>query len=142
MDFQFNATADGRRLKVLNVIDEHSRLCLAIRVGRRCKTKDVVAVLEDLTSLYPAPAFNRSDNGPEFMAQALRDWCEASTSTSTAYIEPGAPWENGFPNRSTADSGMNSSTLSYSPHPQRLRSWPIAGAGSKTHSDRTRPSRG
>ena len=96
MDFQFDATADGRRLKFLNVIDEHSRLCLAIRVGRRCKAKDVVAVLEELTSLYPAPAFIRSDNGPEFLFQALRDWCEASTTTSTAYIAPGSPWENGF----------------------------------------------
>jgi transposase InsO family protein len=96
MDFQFDATADGRRLKFLNVIDEHSRLCLAIRVGRRCKAKDVVAVLEELTSLYPAPAFIRSDNGPEFIAEALRNWCEASTTTSTAYIAPGSPWENGF----------------------------------------------
>ena len=56
MDFQFDATADGRRLKFLNVIDEHSRLCLAIRVGRRCKAKDVVTVLEELTSLYSAPS--------------------------------------------------------------------------------------
>ena len=72
MDFQFDATADGRRLKFLNVIDEHSRLCLAIRVGRRCKATDVVAVLEELTSLYPAPTFIRSDNGPEFIAQALQ----------------------------------------------------------------------
>jgi len=53
MDFLFDATADGRRLKFLNVIDVHSRLCLAIRVGRRCKAKAVVAVLEGLTSLYP-----------------------------------------------------------------------------------------
>lgn len=72
MDFQFDATADGRRLKFLNVIDEHSRLCLAIRVGRRCQAKDLVAVLEELTSLYPAPTFIRSDNGPEFISQALR----------------------------------------------------------------------
>ena len=72
MDFQFDATADGRRLKFLNVIDEHSRLCLAIRVGRRCKAKDVVAVLEELTSLYPAPAFVRSDNGPEFIAHVTQ----------------------------------------------------------------------
>ncbi len=74
MDFQYDATADGQRLKFLNVIDEHSRLCLAIRVGRRCKSKDVVSVLEELTSLYPAPAFIRIDNGPEFncFAEALR----------------------------------------------------------------------
>ena len=84
MDFQFDATTDGRRFKFLNVIDEHSRLCLAIRVGRCCKAKDVVAVLEELTGLYLAPAFILSDNGPEFFAQALRDWCEASTTTSTA----------------------------------------------------------
>ena len=96
MDFQFDATADGRRLKFLNVIDEHSRLCLAIRVGRRCKAKDVVAVLQELTSVYPAPAYIRSDNGPEFMAQALRNWCDASDTTTTAYIKPGSPWENGF----------------------------------------------
>jgi putative transposase len=73
MDFPFNATADGRRLKFLNVIDENSRLCLATRVGRRCKAEDVVALLEELTSRYPTPAFIRSDNGPEFIAQALRD---------------------------------------------------------------------
>ena len=96
MDFQFDATADGRRLKFLKVIDEHSRLCLAIRVGRRCKAKDVVAVLEELTSVYPAPTFFRSDNGPEFIAQSLRDWCEASDTTSTACIEPGSPRKNGF----------------------------------------------
>jgi len=74
MDFQFDATADGRRLKALNVIDKHSRLCLAIRVGRRCKSKDVVAVLARLTSLYPAIAFIRCDNGPELVTYALRRW--------------------------------------------------------------------
>ena len=95
MDFQFDATADGRRLKFLNVIDEHSRLCLAIRVGRRWKAKDVVTVREELTSLYPAPAFIRSDNGPEFIAHALRTWCKNS-GTTTAYIEPGSPWQNGY----------------------------------------------
>jgi len=91
LDFQLDDTADGRRLKFLNVIDEHSRLCLAIRVGRRCKCKDVVAVLEQLTSLYPAPAFIRSDNGPEFIAHALKRWSENSGTTTTC-IEPGSPW--------------------------------------------------
>jgi len=84
MEFQFDATADGRRMKLLNVIDKHSRLCLAIRVGRRCKANDEVAVLEEHTSLYPAPALIRSDNGPESIAQALQEWCEASTT----YIAP------------------------------------------------------
>jgi putative transposase len=150
MDFQFDATADGRRLKFPNVIDEHSRLCLAIRVGRRCKAKEVVAVLVELTSLYPSPAFIRSDNGPEFIAQALRDWSEASTTTSTAYIEPGSPWENGFAESyelrstasTTAGSGMSSSTPSCSARLPRLNCWQIAGAGSTTHSGRIRPSRG
>jgi putative transposase len=95
MDFQFDATADGRRLKFLNVIDEHSRLCLAIRVGRRCKAKNVVAVLEELTSLYPAPTFIRRDNGSELIAHALKRWDKRS-GTTTAYIEPGSPWQNGF----------------------------------------------
>ena len=123
MDFQFDATADGRRLKFLNVIDEHSRLCLAIRVARRCKAKDVVAVLEELTSVYPAPTFIRSDNGPEFIAQALRDWCEASTTTSTAYIEPGSPWENGFAesfNGRFRDEFLNTELFTTAPEAQLL----------------------
>ena len=134
MDFQFDATADGRRLKFLNVIDEHSRLCLDIRVGRRCKAKDVVAVLDELTSLYPAPSYIRSDNGPEFIAHALRRWSENS-GTSTAYIEPGSPWQNGFAESyelrstasTTAGSGTSSSTPSCSPRWMRPRAWPIAG---------------
>ena len=82
MDFQFDATADGRRLKFLNVIDEHSRLCLAIRVGRSSKAKDVVAVQEELTCIYSAPAFIRIDNGPEFISHALRRWSKASGTTT------------------------------------------------------------
>jgi len=132
MDFQFDATADGRRLKFLNVIDEHSRLCLAIRVGRHCKPKDVVAVLEELTSLYPAPTFIRSDNGPEFTASQkpcgyaqalLRDWCEASDTTSTAYIEPGSPWENGFAelfNGRFRDEFLNTELFATAPEAQLL----------------------
>jgi putative transposase len=77
------------------VIDEHSCLCLAIRVGRRCKAKDVVAVQEELTTVYPAPTYIRSDNGPEFIAHELRRWAEHKT-TATVYIEPGSPWQNGF----------------------------------------------
>jgi transposase InsO family protein len=123
MDFQFDATADGRRLKFLNVIDERSRFCLAIRVGRRCKAKDVVAVLEELTSVYPAPAFIRSDNGPEFIAQALRDLCEASDTTSTAYIETGSPWENGFAesfNGRFRDELLNTELFTTAPEAQLL----------------------
>lgn len=123
MDFQFDATADGRRLKFLNLIDEHSRLCLAIRVGRRCKAKDVVAVQEELTSLYPAPTIIRSDSGPEFLAQSLQDWCEASTTTSTANIAPGSPWENGFAesfNGRFRDEFLNTELFTSTPEAQIL----------------------
>ena len=85
MGFQFDASAVGRRIKCLNVIDEQGRFCLAIRVGRPCKAKDVVAVLRDLSSLYPASRFIRSDNGPEIIANALWWWCQ-SRGTTTATI--------------------------------------------------------
>ena len=95
MDFQFDATADGRRLKFLNVIDEHSRLCLAIRVGRRCRAAEVIDTIEELLKLYPPPTHLRMDNGPEFIANALQEWCVGS-GCNTAYIPPGSPWENPF----------------------------------------------
>jgi len=76
----------------LNVIDKHIRLCLAIREGRPCKAKDVVAVLSELNSLYPSTTFIRSDSGPEFIVHALRRWRKDS-GTKTAYIEPGSPWQ-------------------------------------------------
>jgi transposase InsO family protein len=66
-DFRFDATADGRRLKFVNVINEHSRLCVAIRVSRHCRAKDVVAVLEELTSICPPPTCIRCNNEPEFI---------------------------------------------------------------------------
>jgi hypothetical protein len=142
VDFKFDATADGRRPQVMNLIDVHSLFCLAIRVARHCKAKAVVAVLEKLTILYPAPAFIRSDNGPEFIAKALREWCESIATTSTAYIEPGSPWENGFAKSFNGRFRDESLTRSCSLWLQRRRSWPIAGAGSTTLSGRTRPSRG
>jgi putative transposase len=80
----------------LNVNDEHSCLYFSIRAGKLFKAKDVVFVLEELTSLYPAPMFISSHNGPELIAEVLRDWCKASSTTSTAYIMPGSPLQNGF----------------------------------------------
>ena len=128
MDFQFDATADVWRLKFLNVIDEHSRLCLPIRVGRRCKPKDLVALLNELTRLYPAPAYIRSDNGPEFIVQALRDWCEASETTRTASIEPGSAWKNGFAlsfNGRLRDEFFNTELFTTAPKAQILAErWP------------------
>jgi transposase InsO family protein len=102
MDFQFSAapaghdeTADGRRLKSLNVVDEFTRQALAIRVGRHCNAAGVIDVLEELLLVNGAPTFIRMDNGPEFIAKALVAWCSASGS-ATAYIPPGSPWENPF----------------------------------------------
>jgi putative transposase len=89
------------------VIVEHSRLCLGIRVGSRCQAKDVVAVLDELTSLYPAPALSHSDNGPELITHALKRWIENS-GTTTAYIQPVSTWQIGFAESFTVSSGMSS----------------------------------
>ena len=94
-DFVHHRTDDGRAFRTLNIIDEYSRECLAIRVKRRLNSTDVIDVLTDLFILRGIPAFIRSDNGPEFVAQAVRGWIRA-VRAQTAYIEPGSPWENGY----------------------------------------------
>ena len=80
---------------MLNIIDEFTRECMAIRIGRKLKSTDVIDVLSDLFILRGIPTHVRSDNGPEFIAQALRDWL-AAVGSKTAYIMPGSPWENGY----------------------------------------------
>jgi putative transposase len=95
IDFQFDQTMDGRKLKFLNIVDEFSRVCLAIRVGRRCKAADVIDTVEELLRSYPAPTHLRMDNGPEFIAHALQEWC-AGSGAQVEYIPPGSPWENPF----------------------------------------------
>ena len=95
LDFQFDETADQRRLKLLNIVDEHTREALAMRVGRTCCADEVVAVIEGLVVARGAPGHLRMDNGPELVAWALRDWCRLA-GTTTTYIEPGSPWENPF----------------------------------------------
>ncbi len=77
------------------MIDEYTRECLMIRVKRKLNSIDVIDVLTDLFILRGPPAFIRSDNGPEFVAEAVRRWIEA-VGAKTAYIEPGSPWENGY----------------------------------------------
>jgi len=94
-DFQFDQTADGRALKLLNIVDEFTREALVMQVDRSIDADTVVETLERLVAERGAPAHLRMDNGPEMTATALRDWCERS-STGTAYIEPGSPWENPF----------------------------------------------
>src|SRR3954454_8047441 len=88
-------THDGRRYRMLNVIDEFTHECLAIRVGRKLKAIDVIDVLSDLFILRGMPGHIRSDNGPEFVAQTVQAWITA-VGAKTAYITPGSPWENGY----------------------------------------------
>ena len=94
-DFVEDRTHDGRKYRMLNVIDEFTRECIAIRVNRKLKAVDVIDVLSDLFILRGVPSHIRSDNGPELIAKALRDWI-AAVGAKTAYIMPGSPWENGY----------------------------------------------
>jgi len=94
-DFVHHRTEDGRAYRTLNIIDEFSRECLAIRVKRKLNSTDVIDALTDLFIIRGVPAYIRSDNGPEFIAEAVRQWIKA-VGAQTAYIEPGSPWENGY----------------------------------------------
>lgn len=94
-DFTFDETRDGRRLKFLAVIDEFTRQCLRIEVGRSMTGKTVVRVLAELVQVHGEPGAIRSDNGPEFVAKAVQTWL-AAAGVSTYYIAPGSPWENAY----------------------------------------------
>ena len=94
-DFVHHRTYDGRAFRMLNVLDEFTRESLVIRVRRRLSSIDVIDVLTDLFILRGIPTWIRSDNGPEFVAEAVRRWI-AAVSARTAFIEPGSPWENGY----------------------------------------------
>ena len=94
-DFVEERTHDGRKFRMLNVIDEFTHECLSIRVGRKLKSMDVIDVLSDLFILRGIPGHIRSDNGPEFVAKSVRAWI-TGVGAKTAYIEPGSPWENGY----------------------------------------------
>ena len=96
LDFQFDTTTDGRILKLLHVVDEHTCEALAIQVERRIDADRTVNVLERIVARCGRPPeLVRMDNGPELTANALKDWCRFSGSGSS-YIEPGSPWENPF----------------------------------------------
>mgnify|MGYP001054254367 CR=1 FL=1 len=94
-DFIFDRTEDGRQLKFLPIMDEFTREGLALEVDRSITGEDVVDVLAYLFEVHGEPAYIRSDNGPEFVAKAVREWLEAS-GVATLFIEPGSPWENGY----------------------------------------------
>jgi putative transposase len=95
LDFQFDQTSDARTLKLLNVIDEFTRECPTIVVERSITADDVVACLERLAVERGAPTYLRFDNGPEFIAAAVADWCRFN-GTNTVFIDPGSPWQNAW----------------------------------------------
>lgn len=94
-DFVEDRTHDGRKYRMLNVIDEFTHEALAILIDRKLNSTDVIDVLSDLFILRGVPEHIRSDNGPEFIATAVQDWITA-VGAKTAYIAPGSPWENGY----------------------------------------------
>lgn len=94
-DFLYDRTEDGRQLKIMPVVDEYTRECLAIVVGRSITARDVAHELDALFAERQAPGNVRSDNGPEFIAEAVRTHLR-DLDIETRYIEPGAPWQNGF----------------------------------------------
>lgn len=94
-DFVMARTHDGKAFRMLTVIDEFTRECLAIKVARRMKNEDVMHVLADLFIERGQPDHLRSDNGSEFTAEAIRNWL-GRVGVKTLFIEPGSPWENGY----------------------------------------------
>ena len=94
-DFVTDRTAEGRAFRILNIIDEYSRECLAILVKRRITSQDVIDQLFELIIFKGIPEHIRSDNGPEFTAKAIRRWLNR-VGVKTLFIEPGSPWENGY----------------------------------------------
>ncbi len=96
LDFQFDTTTDGRVLKLLHVVDEHTREALAVQVERRIDADHTVRVLDRIVRARGrSPELVRMDNGPELTANAIRDWCRFA-GTGSSYIEPGSPWQNPF----------------------------------------------
>lgn len=94
-DFVFDKTVGGTTLKWLSIVDEHTRESLALKTARSITSEDVIDTLAELFAMRGVPQHIRSDNGPEFIAQAVRRWL-AQVGVEALYIEPGSPWENGY----------------------------------------------
>lgn len=94
-DFMEDRTTSGNRLKLLNIVDEYTREGLRVRVDRSIDSIKVIDILRSLFSERGAPSYLRSDNGPEFIAQKVKEWL-SKKGCKTLYIEPGSPWENPF----------------------------------------------
>ena len=94
-DFVMTRTAEGRAFRILSVLDEYTRECLAILVKRHITSRDVIDVLFELFIFRAIPEHIRSDNGPEFTSKEVRKWL-SQLGVNTLFIEPGSPWENGY----------------------------------------------
>ena len=137
-DFVASRTHDGRALKLLTVLDEHTRECLAIVVARKIRSHDVLEVLADLFVRHGPPEYLRSDNGPEFTAKLVRRWLER-VGVETLFIEPGSPWENGYNesfNGKLRDELLNGRS---SARWRRRPCWSSNGGASTIPSDPTAP---
>ena len=97
-DFVSAFTHDGRTLRLLRLIDEYTRRCLALRVARRLNSYDLIETLADVMLEHGVPEHLRSHHGPEFVALKLRQW-RSAVGAKTLYLEPGSPWENGYGER-------------------------------------------
>jgi putative transposase len=106
-DFVEDQTENGTRFRMLTLIDEHTRRCLAVHAGWSIRAVDVITIVEAAFVRYGRPQHLRSDNGPEFIAYAIQDWLKEQE-IKTIYIRPGSPWENGHgvrPGASARESG-------------------------------------
>ena len=135
-DFVEGRTHNGRKFRMLNIIDEFTRECLAIRIDRKLNSTDVIDALSDLFILRGVPGHVRSDNGPEFIAKAVREWI-AAVGAKTAFIEPGSPWENGYCESFNSKLRANSSTARSSTASPRQRSSSKHGGATTTPSGLT-----
>jgi putative transposase len=134
-DFVFDACANGQQLKCLTVIDEWTRECLAIDVAGSIRSGRVIEVLRRLVSTHGAPKYLRSDNGPEFVSNAILRWFSREN-IETAHIDPGKPWQNG------ADESFNGKLLDECLSLEWFRSRPEAVAVIETwrrHYNEVRP---
>jgi hypothetical protein len=136
-DFAEDRTHDGGRYRMLNVLDEFTHECLAIRIARKLKAIDVIEVLSDLFILRGIPGHIRSDNGPEFVAEAVQEWITA-VGAKTAYIERAVPGRTAISRASTRGCATNSSMARSSTRCVRPRLLSRVGAVTTTASGRTR----
>ena len=136
-DFVHDRTSDGRTLKWLTIVDEYTRECLALRVGRSIKAQDAIDVLAELFAMHGVPEHLRSDNGPEFIARGMREWLKL-LQVGTLYIEPGSPWENGYAesfNSKCRDEFLNAEEFDTVEHARAMAgAWQAAYNESRPHS--------